>query len=87
MGFQTPNIDTIAKEGATFHGWYGPSEADVAGRSAFITVASTYPHVLPRSLCRARRFAAGKTYQCRVAEPVGFTTQFGKTIWADRDEM
>ena len=36
MGFQTPNIDRIAKEGAMFMSWYG-QQSCTAGRAAFIT--------------------------------------------------
>ena len=36
MGYQTPNIDRIAKEGALFTDWYG-QQSCTAGRAAFIT--------------------------------------------------
>ena len=36
MGYQTPNIDRIAKEGALFTDWYG-QQSCTAGRSCFIT--------------------------------------------------
>jgi arylsulfatase len=36
MGFQTPNIDRIGKEGAMFTCWYG-QQSCTAGRAAFIT--------------------------------------------------
>src|SRR5207247_4048808 len=36
MGYQTPNIDRIAKEGAIFTDWYG-QQSCTAGRAAFIT--------------------------------------------------
>src|SRR5688572_25982634 len=36
MGYKTPNIDRIAKEGALFTDWYG-QQSCTAGRSAFIT--------------------------------------------------
>src|SRR5882762_8508503 len=36
MGFQTPNIDRIAKEGAMFMTWYG-QQSCTAGRAAFLT--------------------------------------------------
>ena len=35
MGYQTPNIDRIAKEGARFTDWYG-QQSCTAGRAAFI---------------------------------------------------
>src|ERR1700755_2491072 len=36
LGHPTPNIDRIAKEGATFHNWYGQATC-TAGRASFIT--------------------------------------------------
>ena len=36
MGYQTPNIDRIGKEGAMFTSWYG-QQSCTAGRAAFIT--------------------------------------------------
>ncbi|HBZ55790.1 MAG TPA: arylsulfatase, partial [Syntrophobacteraceae bacterium] len=36
MGYQTPNIDRIAREGALFTDYYG-QQSCTAGRAAFIT--------------------------------------------------
>jgi arylsulfatase len=36
LGHPTPNIDRIAKEGATFTNWYGQASC-TAGRASFIT--------------------------------------------------
>ena len=36
MGYKTPNIDRIAREGAMFTDWYG-QQSCTAGRAAFIT--------------------------------------------------
>ena len=36
MGYKTPNIDSIAKEGALFTDWYG-QQSCTAGRACFIT--------------------------------------------------
>jgi arylsulfatase A-like enzyme len=36
MGYQTPNIDRLAKGGALFTDWYG-QQSCTAGRAAFIT--------------------------------------------------
>src|SRR6516225_11267709 len=36
MGYQTPNIDRIGKEGGLFLSWYG-QQSCTAGRAAFIT--------------------------------------------------
>ena len=36
MGYKTPNIDSIAKQGALFTDWYG-QQSCTAGRAAFIS--------------------------------------------------
>ena len=36
MGYETPNIDRIAKEGALFPDWYA-QQSCTAGRAAFLT--------------------------------------------------
>jgi arylsulfatase len=36
MGYKTPNIDRIAREGALFTDWYG-QQSCTAGRASFIT--------------------------------------------------
>ena len=36
MGYRTPNIDSLAKDGALFTDWYG-QQSSTAGRAAFIT--------------------------------------------------
>ncbi|HEX7373372.1 MAG TPA: sulfatase-like hydrolase/transferase, partial [Steroidobacteraceae bacterium] len=36
MGYRTPNIDSIAEQGALFTDWYG-QQSCTAGRAAFIT--------------------------------------------------
>ena len=36
MGYKTPNIDSIAQEGAMFTDWYG-QQSCTAGRAAFVT--------------------------------------------------
>ena len=36
MGYKTPNIDRIAKQGALFTDWYG-QQSCTAGRASFIT--------------------------------------------------
>ncbi len=54
MGYQTPNIDSIAQEGALFTDWYG-EQSCTAGRSAFITGQAAFVPATSRSACRARR--------------------------------
>ena len=49
MGYQTPNIDRIADEGAKFTDYYG-QQSCTAGRSAFITGQSPIrTGLMPRS--------------------------------------
>jgi arylsulfatase len=36
MGYQTPNIDSIASQGALFTDWYS-QQSCTAGRTAFLT--------------------------------------------------
>src|SRR5258705_13341092 len=43
MGYKTPNIDRIAKEGALFTDWYG-QQSCTAGRAAFITGQCAHSH-------------------------------------------
>ena len=55
MGYKTPNIDRIAKEGALFTDWYG-QQSCTAGRAAFITGQSRLSApACSRSVCRAPR--------------------------------
>ena len=53
MGYQTPNIDRIAVEGAKFTDYYG-QQSCTAGRSAFITGQSPIRTGLTRLACRGR---------------------------------
>ena len=43
MGYKTPNIDSIANEGALFTDWYG-QQSCTAGRAAFVTGTITHSH-------------------------------------------
>ena len=56
MGYQTPNIDRIAKEGMMFTDSYG-EQSCTAGRSSFITGQSVLRRVCPKSASRRRRSA------------------------------
>ena len=71
MGYQTPNIDRIAREGMIFTDWYG-QQSCTAGRSTFITGQSGFRTGLlkvglPGS---QRRFVyQGPDYRRLVEEP------------------
>jgi arylsulfatase len=47
MGYRTPNIDRIAKEGAMFTDFYG-QQSCTAGRASFITGQSPFEQDLQR---------------------------------------
>ena len=67
MGYKTPNIDRIAKEGAMFTDWYG-QQSCTAGRAAFITgqVGVPHRHAQGRPAGRARKGCRRAT--SRIAE-------------------
>ena len=69
MGYHTPNIDRIAKEGVTFTDWYG-QQSCTAGRASFITGQNSDPH-RPHQSRHARRHgrnAARRSDHRRTAE-------------------
>ena len=89
MGYKTPNIDRIAKEGAVFTDWYG-QQSCTAGRAAFITGQSPMRTGLtkvglpgaPEGMKKEDPTIAG------LLKPLGYMTgQFGKNHLGDRDEM
>ena len=89
MGYKTPNIDRIAKEGAVFTDWYG-QQSCTAGRAAFITGQSPMRTGLtkvglpgaPEGMKVEDPTIAG------LLKPLGYTSgQFGKNHLGDRDEM
>ena len=89
MGYKTPSIDRIAKEGALFTDWYG-QQSCTAGRAAFITGQ----HPLRTGLTKVGLPGAPegmKAEDVTIAEllkPLGYMTgQFGKNHLGDLDEM
>ena len=89
MGYRTPNIDSIAKEGAVFTDWYG-QQSCTAGRAAFITGQSPMRTGLtkvglpgaPEGMKIEDPTIAG------LLKPLGYITgQFGKNHLGDRDDM
>ena len=89
MGYKTPNIDRLAKEGAVFTDWYG-QQSCTAGRAAFITGQSPIRTGLTKvGLPGAPE--GMKKEDPTVAEllkPFGYMSgQFGKNHLGDRDEM
>ncbi len=89
MGYKTPNIDRIAKEGALFTDWYG-QQSCTAGRAAFITGQSPIRSGLTKVGLPGAPEGLKKE-DVTIAEllkPLGYVTgQFGKNHLGDRDEM
>src|ERR1035437_7354837 len=89
MGFKTPNIDRIAKEGAMFSDIYA-QQSCTAGRAAFITGQSPFrTGLLKVGLPGAKEGLSGKDPTiAELLKPQGYATgQFGKNHVADRNEV
>src|SRR4029453_14683374 len=88
MGYKTPNIDRIAREGGFFTDYYG-QQSCTAGRAAFITGQSPYrTGLLKVGLPGAKEgMQAEDPTLAEVLKPHGYVTgQFGKTHLGDLDE-
>ena len=88
MGYKTPNIDRIAKEGALFTDWYG-QQSCTAGRAAFITGQSPFrTGLLKVGLPGAKEgLQARDVTIAELLKAQGYATgQFGKNHLGDRDE-
>jgi arylsulfatase len=89
MGYQTPNIDRIAREGIIFTDYYG-EQSCTAGRSSFIMGQSVFRTGL------SKVGLPGADLGMKVEDPTiavllkdqGYATgQFGKNHLGDRDDM
>ena len=89
MGYRTPNIDSIAEQGALFTDWYG-QQSCTAGRAAFVTGQS------PIRTGLTKVGLPGTPEGMKTEDPTiatllreqGYVTgQFGKNHLGDRDEM
>jgi len=88
MGYQTPNIDRVAKEGARFIHYYA-EQSCTAGRAAFITGQSVFRTGLSKvGLPGAKQgFQDEDPTIAELLKPLGYRTgQFGKNHFGDRDE-
>ncbi len=89
MGYRTPNIDRIAKEGALFTDWYG-QQSCTAGRAAFITGQSPIRTGLTKVGLPGAKLGL-QPEDPTIAEllkPQGYVCgQFGKNHLGDRDEF
>jgi arylsulfatase A-like enzyme len=88
MGYKTPNIDSIAKEGALFTDWYG-QQSCTAGRGAFITGQCGFrTGLLKVGLPGAKEgLKARDVTIAELLKAQGYATaQFGKNHLGDADE-
>jgi arylsulfatase len=88
MGYRTPNIDRIAKEGAIFTDHYA-QQSCTAGRAAFITGQSCFrTGLLKVGLPGAKEGLSEKDPTlAELLKPQGYVTgQFGKNHLGDRNE-
>src|SRR3979411_3267369 len=89
MGYKTPNIDRIAKEGAIFSDLYA-QQSCTAGRAAFITGQSPFrTGLLKVGLPGAKEGLSEKDPTlAELLKPQGYATgQFGKNHLGDRNEF
>src|SRR5580704_897206 len=88
MGYDTPNIDRLAKEGVMFTDYYG-EQSCTAGRSAFITGQSVYRTGLSKVGVPGASVGLHKEDPtiAELLKPLGYATgHFGKNHLGDRNE-
>ena len=88
MGYRTPNIDRIGREGAVFTDWYG-QQSCTAGRAAFITGQSPIRTGLTKVGLPGAELGLGPLDPsvADVMKSFGYATgQFGKNHLGDRNE-
>jgi arylsulfatase len=89
MGFKTPNIDRIGREGAMFTDWYG-QQSCTAGRAAFVTGQSPIRTGLTKVGLPGAPEGMKKedpTIATLLRAQGYMTGQFGKNHLGDRDDM
>ena len=89
VGYQTPNIDRIAREGMIFTDYYG-EQSCTAGRSSFITGQSVFRTGLSKVGLPGADLGLQKEDPtiAEMLKPMGYATgQFGKNHLGDRDEF
>src|SRR6202142_4306988 len=88
MGYETPNIDRIAAEGATFTDWYG-QQSCTAGLASFIPGQNPIRTGLTKVGMPGATIGlqAEDPTIAELLKPLGYATaQFGKNHLGDRDE-
>jgi arylsulfatase len=89
MGFRTPNIDRIAREGVIFTDYYG-EQSCTAGRAAFITGQSVFRTGNSKVGLPGATMGLQKQDPtiAELLKPLGYATgQFGKNHLGDRNEF
>jgi arylsulfatase A-like enzyme len=89
MGYQTPNIDRVAKEGVTFTDYYA-QQSCTAGRASFITGQNPIRTGLTKVGMPGAMVGLQKEDPtiAELLKPLGYATgQFGKNHLGDRDEF
>ena len=89
MGYHTPNIDRVAKEGLLFTDYYA-EQSCTAGRSSFITGQNVFRTGLSRVGVPAAPVGLQKEDPtiAEMLKPLGYATaQFGKNHLGDRNEF
>src|SRR3954465_12705853 len=89
MGYRTPNIDRIAKEGASFTDWYS-EQSCTAGRAAFITGQAPVRTGLTKVGLPGAPVGlhAEDMTVAEALKPLGYATgQFGKNHLGDLNEF
>jgi arylsulfatase A-like enzyme len=89
MGYRTPNIDRIAKEGVTFTDYYS-QQSCTAGRACFITGQNPIRTGLTKVGMPGATVGLQKEDPtiAELLKPLGYATgQFGKNHLGDRDEF
>lgn len=89
MGYRTPNIDRIAREGVRFTDAYG-EQSCTAGRASFITGQSVYRTGLSKVGLPAAPIGlqAEDPTIAELLKPLGYTTgQFGKNHFGDLNKF
>jgi arylsulfatase A-like enzyme len=89
MGYRTPNIDRMAREGMIFTDYYA-EQSCTAGRSTFITGQCTLRTGLSKVGVPASPLGLQKEDPtiAELLKPLGYATgQFGKNHLGDRDEF
>ncbi len=89
MGYRTPNIDRLAREGMTFTDYYA-EQSCTAGRSSFITGQCVFRTGLSKVGLPAAPVGLQKEDPtiAELLKPLGYATgQFGKNHLGDRNEF